>query len=581
MDSAKETAKETFHKVIHPSMDPSKNTQQPASTGLERDLEPKPQKVHLPSEGEDIVYTPSGKLAGKKAFITGGVSGIGRAVAILFAMEGATVEKNGGQVILIPSDLSLSINCKDVAKRAVEALGGIDIFVNNAATRQEQGDICDISEELWASTFRVNLDSYFHLTKYVLPHLSKGGVIINSASVDSYIGVPSRLDYATSKGAVVAFTRALSLFLAKCDFIEGLATYTDAIVTLRPSQLQKLESLGLYYNSPEPAIICIGCSFAINPTRAPRHPGDKHHIPKSARRGLKPLIYSLNLPNPETLPLRPNGSPPHPNLTVYKGSASKHCGLRSISEKVLLAHAKTKHSKEIKLAATSLWLEQEAKRSVERLQSKGTTVNADETVAMMIHTDQVERKITEGTGYLHCFRGRVNLRRTEIACLTWIRQTICGSSFMGNSTYFYEQAGLADSSAFDLTIAQFALGFIGTVLSWPLMARVGRRKIYVWGLFLLTVILFVTGCLGIPPKAPSRSWEIGSLLLVYTFTYDITVGPVYYSLVAELPSSRLRQRTIVLARNAYNIVGVAYTNIIGLYSLNPTAWNWGAKSAFF
>ncbi|KNB16642.1 hypothetical protein FOXG_14459 [Fusarium oxysporum f. sp. lycopersici 4287] len=524
MDSAKETAKETFHKVIHPSMDPSKNTQQPASTGLERDLEPKPQKVHLPSEGEDIVYTPSGKLAGKKAFITGGVSGIGRAVAILFAMEGATVaivylppeeedaqhtktqvEKNGGQVILIPSDLSLSINCKDVAKRAVEALGGIDIFVNNAATRQEQGDICDISEELWASTFRVNLDSYFHLTKYVLPHLSKGGVIINS-----------------------------------------LATYTDAIVTLWPSQLQKLESLGLYYNSPEPAIICIECSFAINPTRAPRHPGDKHHIPKSARRGLKPLIYSLNLPNPETLPLRPNGSPPHPNLT----------------------------------AMTRLRVE-EAKRSVERLQSKGTTVNADETVAMMIHTDQVERKISEGTGYLHCFRGRVNLRRTEIACLTWICQTICGSSFMGNSTYFYEQAGLADSSAFDLTIAQFALGFIGTVLSWPLMARVGRRKIYVWGLFLLTVILFVTGCLGIPPKAASRSWGIGSLLLVYTFTYDITVGPVCYSLVAELPSSRLRQRTIVLARNAYNIVGVAYTNIIGLYSLNPTAWNWGAKSAFF
>ncbi|KAF4333105.1 major facilitator superfamily transporter SP family general alpha glucoside:H+ symporter [Fusarium beomiforme] len=224
---------------------------------------------------------------------------------------------------------------------------------------------------------------------------------------------------------------------------------------------------------------------------------------------------------------------------------------------------------------------EEAKRSVERLQRKGTTVNADETVAMMIHTDQVERKISEGTGYLDCFRGRVNLRRTEIACLTWICQTICGSSFMGNSTYFYEQAGLADSSAFDMTIAQFALGFIGTVLSWPLMARVGRRKIYVWGLFLLTVILFVTGCLGIPPKAASRSWAIGSLLLVYTFTYDITVGPVCYSLVAELPSSRLRQRTIVLARNAYNIVGVAYTNIIGLYSLNPTAWNWGAKSAFF
>ncbi|KAJ0132621.1 Peroxisomal biogenesis factor 6 [Fusarium oxysporum f. sp. albedinis] len=267
MDSAKETAKDTLHKVIHPSMDPSKDTQQPANTGLERDLEPKPQKVHLPSEGEDIVYTPSGKLAGKKALITGGDSGIGRAVAILFAMEGATVaivylspeeedaqhtktqvEKNGGQVVLIPSDLSLSINCKDVAKRAVEALGGIDILVNNAATGQEQGDICDISEEQWASSFRVNLDSYFHLTKYVLPHLSEGGVIINSASVDSYIGAPSRLDYATSKGAVVAFTRALSNQLVKkgirVNAVAAGPVWTPLVATGVSEQSQQGHGLG-------------------------------------------------------------------------------------------------------------------------------------------------------------------------------------------------------------------------------------------------------------------------------------------------------------------------------------------------
>jgi hypothetical protein len=134
----------------------------------------------------------------------------------------------------------------------------------------------------------------------------------------------------------------------------GRAIYTDAIVTLRPNQLQKLESLGLYYNSPEPAIIYIKCGFAINPIHARRYPGNKHYIPMSACRSLKSLIYSLNLPNLETLPLRPNGTPPHPNLIVYK-----HCGLRSISEKVLLAHLKTNHSKEIKRAArqqTRNWL---------------------------------------------------------------------------------------------------------------------------------------------------------------------------------------------------------------------------------
>jgi hypothetical protein len=130
---------------------------------------------------------------------------------------------------------------------------------------------------------------------------------------------------------IILSSRRLRNFINMTD----LATPKEAIV-LRPSQLQKLENLGVYYNSAEPAIICIKCSFAINPTRAPRHPGDKHHVPKPARRGLKSLICFLNLPNPETLPLRPDGSPPHPHLTVHKGSACKHCGLRSVSEKVLL-----------------------------------------------------------------------------------------------------------------------------------------------------------------------------------------------------------------------------------------------------
>ena len=152
---------------------------------------------------------------------------------------------------------------------------------------------------------------------------------------------------------------------------------------------------------------------------------------------------------------------------------------------------------------------------------------------------------------------------------------------MGNSSYFYEQAGLNPSDSFDMTIGQFALGVIGTFASWFLMVKVGRRTIYVWGLFTLTVILLAIGFLGVPHKSPGLSWAAGSLLLIYTFIYDFTVGPVCYSLVSEMPSSRLRQKTVVLARNAYNIVGTAYTNVIGLYMLNPTAWNWGPKSAFF
>jgi NAD(P)-dependent dehydrogenase (short-subunit alcohol dehydrogenase family) len=229
MDRVKEAIQ---HKVVRPERDTKEQEQ--AKPGLERELEPKPTKVHLPTsksgeEGTQEAYKPSGKLAGKRAIITGGDSGVGSSVAMLFSMEGAKVaivylpadeadaqhtkaevEKNGGEILLIASDLSRTDNCKDVIERATWALGGLDILVNNAAYREEKDDLADITEEQWSNTFRTNVDSYFHMTKYALPHLTQGGAIINSTSVDAYIGVPSRLDYAASKGAIVAFTRALS-----------------------------------------------------------------------------------------------------------------------------------------------------------------------------------------------------------------------------------------------------------------------------------------------------------------------------------------------------------------------------------
>ncbi|KAM3484093.1 hypothetical protein MY8738_002532 [Beauveria namnaoensis] len=199
--------------------------------------EPKPTKVHLDTHGTQegsAPYCPCGKLKGKNAVVTGGDSGIGRSVAILLAMEGAKVaivylpveepdathtkeqiENNGGQAVLMASDLSTAVNCRDVAVRIKAVFDKVDILINNAATWNESGGIMDISEEQWSYLFRVNVDSYFHLTKAILPSMGKGGSIINSASVDSYIGVPSRLDYATSKGAVVAFTRSLSNELIK------------------------------------------------------------------------------------------------------------------------------------------------------------------------------------------------------------------------------------------------------------------------------------------------------------------------------------------------------------------------------
>lgn len=128
-------------------------------------------------------------------------------------------------------------------------------------------------------------------------------------------------------------------------------------------------------------------------------------------------------------------------------------------------------------------------------------------------------------------------------------------------------------------MAQYALGAVGTVGSWFLMSHAGRRTLYVYGLAILTTLLLIIGLVSLS-KSPNAGWGIGSMLLIYTFVYDITVGPVCYSLVAEIPSTRLKTKTIVLSRNVYNLFGIV-NGVIVPYMLNPTAWNWKGKAGFF
>jgi len=204
--------------------------------------------------------------------------------------------------------------------------------------------------------------------------------------------------------------------------------------------------------------------------------------------------------------------------------------------------------------------------------------NLEDTIAMMVTTNELEKALESGTGYFDCFKG-IDLRRTEIVTVTWVIQNLCGSAFMGYSTYFYEQAGLVTTDAFDMSMAQYALGFIGTVGSWFLMGKVGRRTIYVNGLAVLTLLLLLIGLISIS-NSKGASWGIGSMLLIYTFIYDFTVGPVCYSLVAEIPSTRLKTKSIVIARNVYNVAGIV-NGVIVPYMLNPSAWDWRGKSGFF
>ncbi|KAF3925204.1 hypothetical protein ABW20_dc0103463 [Dactylellina cionopaga] len=219
----------------------------------------------------------------------------------------------------------------------------------------------------------------------------------------------------------------------------------------------------------------------------------------------------------------------------------------------------------------------DAEASVRRLTKEGSGLDVQKTVSMMIRTNELEKEITSGTSYFDCFKG-TDLRRTEIACMVWGIQTMCGSGLMGYSTYFLQQAGVAVDKSFDFTMGQYALGICGTISSWVLMTKVGRRKLYIWGLVGLFFTLVVIGCLGIPKT--NMGIATGSALLVFTLIYDITVGPVCYALVSEMSTTRLRSKSIVLARNFYNIMGIL-NNIITPRLVNTDSLNWKGKAAFF
>lgn len=188
--------------------------------GHESELEPKPDW--------EPRYKGSDRLRGKVALVTGGDSGIGRAVAALFAREGADVailylcehddarktkeivENEGGRAITIAGDVGSKEFCEQAVKQAVNELGRLDILVNNAGEQHPDEDIRDITEDQLKRTFQTNIFGYFFMVQAALPHLKKGSAIINCTSVTMYKGSPQLLDYSSTKGAITAFTRSLS-----------------------------------------------------------------------------------------------------------------------------------------------------------------------------------------------------------------------------------------------------------------------------------------------------------------------------------------------------------------------------------
>ena len=200
--------------------------EQKRQPGRESEMRPKPRAKDPSDRG-------SGKLAGKVALITGGDSGIGRAVAIAFAREGADVaivyleehgdaeeaqrlvEEEGGRCLLLPGDVKERAFCEEAVERTVEELGGLDVLVNNAAVQYPEKDFLRITDEHLEDTFRTNILSFFYVTQAALPHMGEGSTIVNSTSVTAYRGSHHLVDYAATKGAIVAFTRSLSTQLAE------------------------------------------------------------------------------------------------------------------------------------------------------------------------------------------------------------------------------------------------------------------------------------------------------------------------------------------------------------------------------
>lgn len=249
----------------HDTFPPQHQNRQP---GREAEMNPPPQY-------DNPAYKASRKLSGKKALITGGDSGIGRAVAVAYAKEGAdvaiihlcensdaqetlqAVESLGGKCIAIQADLRLEENVVQSVEQAVAELGGLDILINNAAVQYPQNSILDITKEQLLTTFESNFFSCFYMTKAAIPHLSCGCVIINTASITAFEGKPTLIDYSATKGAIVSFTRSMALSLmemgVRVNAVAPGPVWTPLIVSsFSPEEVQTFGSTSPMKRAAQP-----------------------------------------------------------------------------------------------------------------------------------------------------------------------------------------------------------------------------------------------------------------------------------------------------------------------------------------
>ncbi|KAK2684409.1 hypothetical protein QWA68_016865 [Fusarium oxysporum] len=221
----------------------------------------------------------------------------------------------------------------------------------------------------------------------------------------------------------------------------------------------------------------------------------------------------------------------------------------------------------------------DARRSLRRLCNRNV-LDIEDAITVMEHTNMIEKKYNYGgSSYMDCFKG-ANLRRTEIACAVWSCQALCGWALTGYAPYFLSQTGFDPSHSFSLSTGMYGMGILGGVISWVLLTVNGRRRLYIPGLLSAVILLTIGGTLSVAwSRTIGMNWALGGLIIFMTFTYNLTIGPVCYVLAAEIPSTRLRVKTVALARVTYNIF-IILNNILVPQMLSPTAWNFKGKVCF-
>ena len=241
--------------------DPRTQYRQPPFEPQPQNFPGSEQRMNPEPDNGETSYVGRGRLTGRRALITGADSGIGRAVAIAFAREGADVaisyldehsdaeqvdghvKEAGRRSLLLPGDIAAPAHCRDLVRRTVDAFGGLDILVNNAAFQHTRESLDEISDEEWDRTFEVNVNAMFRITKAAVPHMPPGGSIINTSSVNSKHPMPSLLAYSATKAAIANMTLGLAQMLTekgiRCNAVLPGPVWTPFIVTGMDPDSQK------------------------------------------------------------------------------------------------------------------------------------------------------------------------------------------------------------------------------------------------------------------------------------------------------------------------------------------------------